>query len=60
MDLFLSIVIPARNEEENIKETIESLIPYINTEETEIIVVNDHSEDRTEEIVLKLCEKYKF
>jgi dolichol-phosphate mannosyltransferase len=60
MNLFLSVVIPARNEEENIKETIENFIPYINKDETEIIVVNDHSEDRTEEIVLNLCEKYKF
>lgn len=60
MNLFLSIVIPARNEEENIKETIESLIPHINKEETEIIVVNDHSEDKTEEIVSNLCKKYKF
>ncbi|HOM26162.1 MAG TPA: glycosyltransferase family 2 protein [bacterium] len=60
MDLFLSIIIPARNEEENIKETIESIIPNINIEETEIIVVNDHSEDRTENIVSQLCKKYNF
>ncbi|MGC8977617.1 MAG: glycosyltransferase family 2 protein [Candidatus Ratteibacteria bacterium] len=59
MSLFLSIIIPARNEEENIKETIESLIPHINSQETEIIVVNDHSEDETENIVSKLCQKYK-
>ncbi|MCM8771877.1 MAG: glycosyltransferase family 2 protein [Candidatus Omnitrophica bacterium] len=60
MGLVLSIVIPAKNEEENIKETIENLIPHINSEETEIIVVNDHSTDKTEEIVLKLCQKYPF
>ncbi|MCM8802722.1 MAG: glycosyltransferase family 2 protein [Candidatus Omnitrophica bacterium] len=60
MDLFLSIVIPARNEQENIKDTIESLIPHLNIEETEIIVIDDHSEDKTENIALELEKKYPF
>ncbi|MCS7181205.1 MAG: glycosyltransferase family 2 protein, partial [bacterium] len=60
MSIFLSIIIPARNEEENIGETIESLIPYIDRENTEIIIVNDHSEDKTEDIVVELCKKYQF
>ncbi|MCM8808904.1 MAG: glycosyltransferase family 2 protein [Candidatus Omnitrophica bacterium] len=60
MGLFLSIIIPARNEQENIKNTIESLSQHLNPEEIEIIVVNDHSEDKTEDIVLELCKKYPF
>lgn len=60
MSSFLSIVIPARNEEENIEETIKNIIPYINPQETEIIVVNDHSEDRTKEKVENLCKEYPF
>ncbi|MFN4227552.1 MAG: glycosyltransferase family 2 protein [Candidatus Ratteibacteria bacterium] len=60
MSLFLSIVIPARNEQESIKDTIESLTPHLNIEETEIIVVNDHSEDKTEDIILELKKKYSF
>jgi len=55
----LSIVIPARNEQENIKETIEFIIPYIDKENTEIIIVNDYSEDKTEEIARKISEKFK-
>ncbi|MCD6407712.1 glycosyltransferase family 2 protein [bacterium] len=56
----LSVVIPARNEEENIENTVSSLIPFLNPSETEIIIVNDHSEDKTEEIGKELSEKYSF
>ncbi len=54
----LSIVVPARNEQENIKDTIEFIMPCIDKENTEIIIVNDHSEDKTEEIARKISEKY--
>jgi len=55
----LSIVIPVRNEQENIKETIEFIIRYIDKENTEIIIVNDHSEDKTEEVSKKVAEKFR-
>lgn len=55
--IFLTIVIPARNEEENIEYTIDSIIPFIDRDSTEIIVVNDHSSDRTEEIVKTILKK---
>jgi len=55
--IFLTIVIPARNEEENIEYTIDSIIPFIDRNSTEIIVVNDHSSDRTEEIVKTILKK---
>jgi len=56
----LSIIIPARNEEENIEETVVSLVKYIDAGNTEIIVVNDHSDDRTEEVVKELVKRFPF
>jgi len=57
VNMKLSVVIPARDEEENIEETVGNLLPFINSADTEIIVVNDHSKDNTEGIVNKLNEK---
>ncbi|HNS32655.1 MAG TPA: glycosyltransferase family 2 protein [bacterium] len=53
----LSVIIPARNEEENIEETIRGLMPYIGSHDTEIVVVNDHSTDNTERIVKNIQER---
>ncbi|MBL7148211.1 MAG: glycosyltransferase family 2 protein [Nanoarchaeota archaeon] len=48
-----SIVIPVYNEEEGIKETLTRLNNYLQNKnfETEVIVVNDGSTDRTKEIL---------
>lgn len=53
----LSIVLPAHNEEENIKNTIDKCLSYIekNFQDYEIIVVNDGSVDMTREVVEKLA-----
>lgn len=52
----LSVVIPAHNEEECIQKTVRHLNAYLKIEsiEHEIIVVNDGSTDRTEEVVQAL------
>lgn len=52
----LSVVIPAYNEEGSIEETINSIIHALaaNKINYEILVVNDNSHDRTEEILQKL------
>jgi len=60
MEIKLSVIIPARNEEDNIETTIRGLLPYIDPSKTEIIVVNDHSEDRTADIVKKMQEQLPF
>jgi cellulose synthase/poly-beta-1,6-N-acetylglucosamine synthase-like glycosyltransferase len=55
----ITIVVPAYNEEDSIKETIEHIF---NTgyprELLEVIVVNDGSTDKTREVVQKLLKKY--
>ncbi|WP_096154559.1 MULTISPECIES: glycosyltransferase family 2 protein [Bacillus] len=45
----LTIIIPARNEETNIKVLLESLLPYRN-KIREILVMDDHSSDGTAEV----------
>lgn len=47
---FVSIIIPARNEEDNIPKLLTSLT-RIEHENLEILVVDDNSEDRTSELV---------
>lgn len=58
MDILVSIIIPAHQEEKRIGRCIQSVLSssYLNFE---VIVVNDGSTDRTEEIVRQLIEKTK-
>ncbi|PIQ88138.1 MAG: glycosyl transferase family 2, partial [Candidatus Omnitrophica bacterium CG11_big_fil_rev_8_21_14_0_20_43_6] len=53
----LSIVVPAHNEEENIVNVIDKIEKGLNLD-YELIIVNDHSTDRTEELVQGLFGKY--
>jgi cellulose synthase/poly-beta-1,6-N-acetylglucosamine synthase-like glycosyltransferase len=54
LTLKISIIIPARNEEKNIGALLEALQNQTYPKELyEIIVIDDHSEDRTVEIVKK-------
>ena len=57
--MLISIVIPAHNEEEVIEERILSLKDVLDTSpfEYEILVINDHSTDRTERIVNELASR---
>ncbi len=55
-DISLTVVLPAYNEEEIISQTVQSVLNYLRGRLTdfEIIVVNDGSHDRTEDIVKKM------
>jgi len=53
----VSIIIPARNEEENIRECLMSVIA-ISYAAKEIIVVDDRSEDRTARIVEEIAREH--
>jgi len=53
----LAVVIPAHNEEDNIEEVINKVEGSLQMPH-ELIVVNDHSQDRTSELVLKASRRY--
>tara|TARA_B100001250_G_scaffold348210_1_gene318803 strand:+ start:1537 stop:2253 length:717 start_codon:yes stop_codon:yes gene_type:complete len=53
----LSIIIPCRNEAENIKNTISSIRNYIDNKinDYEILLINDFSTDKTLEVIKEVC-----
>jgi len=55
-DVYLSVIIPAYNEEENIKNTVLEISRYLSKQDytSEIIVINDGSKDNTAEICKEL------
>ncbi len=58
--VFLSVIVAARNEEENIENLINDIINQdLNNNFYELIIVNDKSEDKTFSIVKKFSEKYE-
>jgi glycosyltransferase involved in cell wall biosynthesis len=54
----LSIIIPAHNEEPNIEKVIRAVEKEVQVEH-ETVVVNDHSTDRTAEIVKRLSAEFR-
>ncbi|MFZ4592077.1 MAG: glycosyltransferase [Ignavibacteria bacterium] len=55
---FVSVLIPARNEERSIRECVESLLDQ-DYKKFEVIVLNDNSEDGTGMMLEELRNKYK-
>ncbi len=55
----LSVVIPAHNEEGGIRTSVKALNEALRFEQIphEILVVNDHSQDRTEQILMELSQE---
>ncbi|MCJ7813016.1 glycosyltransferase, partial [bacterium] len=54
----VSVIIAARNEEKNIKNVLADLLNQTYPENrVEIVIVNDHSEDSTEEIIQAISRK---
>lgn len=54
---FVSVLIPARNEQDNIKQCVNSLYGQ-EYPSYEVIVLNDHSTDKTKEVLAELKIKY--
>ena len=55
-----SVIVPARNEENNIQKCLASILEQAYpTDLFEVIIVNDHSTDETENIVLSLQKQYR-
>lgn len=57
--MYICIIIPAHNEEENIGFCLASLVEQTYSA-SEIIVVNDNSTDATAKIVEEFCKKYPY
>ncbi|NUM34772.1 MAG: glycosyltransferase [Candidatus Brocadiae bacterium] len=55
---FLSIIIPARNEEEVLKDTLPSILQQ-EYKAKEVILVDDHSTDKTYAVARSIQEQYK-
>ena len=49
----VSVLIPMRNEEENVTDCINSLISQVGLKDYEILTLNDHSEDETASLLAK-------
>ena len=56
----LSIVVPALDEEKNIKPLTLKIIKVLKKTKFEIIIVDDNSTDQSKKILLTLSKKYKF
>lgn len=56
----ISIVIPALNEEKNIKPLTKRIIENLRNIKFEIIFVDDNSVDQSKTVLLALSKKYKF
>jgi dolichyl-phosphate beta-glucosyltransferase len=59
-EVYLSVVVPAYNEEGRLESPLIELVQYLTTQSfsSEIICVNDGSTDRTLEIMRSVAEKY--
>lgn len=59
--MLLSIIIPAYNEEDNIENACTTIIDFLKKEKMpfEVLVVNDHSTDRTERKLQELSKSHK-
>lgn len=57
---YLSIIIPAYNEEKRLPRTLEQVFGFLQKQDylAEVIVVENGSQDRTLEIALSFCERY--
>ena len=58
--MFLSIVIPAYNEETRLPDTLNKVGSFLGTQSYshEVLIVNNNSTDRTEEIIRDYCSRY--
>lgn len=54
----ISVVICARNEEENISRCLDSILSQKHKDLKEIIVVNDHSTDQTEQVIQRFSVEH--
>ena len=58
--MFLSIIIPAYNEETRLPDTLNKVGSFLDTQTytSEVLIVNNNSTDRTEEVIKDYCSRY--
>ena len=58
--MFLSIIIPAYNEETRLPDTLTKVGSFLDTQTytSEVLIVNNNSTDRTEEVIKDYCSRY--
>lgn len=56
--MLFSIIVPVYNVEKYIEKCLSSIKRQINFKDYEVVVINDGSKDRSEEIVKQFCGKY--
>jgi len=56
--VYLSLIIPAYNEERRIAKSLKQILQYLETQPyaSEVVIVNDGSMDRTVEVVRGICQ----
>lgn len=61
MTIFLSIIIPAHNEENRLPDTLEQVIRFLDGQSftSEVIVVENGSSDKTLDVAKKIAEQHK-
>ncbi|MGH7791885.1 MAG: dolichyl-phosphate beta-glucosyltransferase [Thermodesulfobacteriota bacterium] len=61
-ETYISIIIPAYNEEDRIEYTLRSINSYLSRQSylCEVIVVNDGSRDKTAQVVLRLISEFPY
>lgn len=57
--VLISVIIPAFNVAEYINDAVSSIMDQQHSERTEIIVVDDNSQDGTQKVVEELCSRHK-
>ena len=57
-DMTLSVVIPARNEEAHLRETVEAIVKVLRGKDIvhELLIVNDHSTDNTAHVAQEFSQ----
>lgn len=58
--MFLSIIIPAYNEETRLPDTLNKVGSFLDTQTytSEVLIVNNNSTDRTEDVIKDYCSRY--
>lgn len=59
-NLKLSVILPVKNQEENIKRNFTEIYNYLKKHDAEIIVVESNSTDGSLDLLKRLNKKYKF